>query len=422
MKALLTIFVNECRAILRSKTLVMLLVASVGWMLAAPRLFVGDGTESGFRQMTLHYSLGGVAALLAVTLLISATGSIARERNAKRLALTMVRPVRYFVIALGKILAYVACGAVVLAVSATIEFARQDAVRCRHVFKPLMPSVTEEAEAMYADYMANTNTPDEVRQTKKSVVLRLLANRAIDRYDTIVTNADWVWKFDFKDMDLDPKLAAEPRYARFRFSTDFDQREDVAGELQLGPYYHAVSNITQAVIEVPLLPAPIIGPSDELRFRNLGRNPLMLRPRRDVEVLIPADSFGWNLFRAYLELVAMLALLISFGVFLGSSLGRPAALFTALTVLLLSEMAPSVVDNYVDELETDRVDAIGLAITRVSVYVTKPVSSLRPLEALSLDECVEPREVARILAIDLVLLPIFLAMLSALVMPRKQDF
>ena len=422
MKALLTIFVNECRAIVRSKTLVMLVIASVAWMFAAPRLFVGDGTESGFRQMTLHYSLGGVAALLAVTLLVSATGSIARERTAKRLALTMVRPVRYFVIALGKILAYVACGAAVLAIAATIEFARQDDVRCRHVFKPLMPSVAEEAEAMYADYMASTNTPEEVRLAKKSVVLRLLANRAVDRYDTIVTNVDWIWKFDFKGMDSDPELASCPRFARFRFSTNFDQREDVEGELRLGAYHAVVSNITQAVIEVPLLRAEGSGASDELVFRNSGRNPLMLRPRRDVEVLIPADSFGWNLVRAYLELVAMLALLIAFGVFLGSSLGRPAALFTAITALLLSEMAPSVVDNYVDELETDRVDAVGLAITRVSVYVTKPVSSLRPLEALSLDECVEPREVARILAVDLVLLPLFLAFLSALVMPRKQDF
>ena len=148
----------------------------------------------------------------------------------------------------------------------------------------------------------------------------------------------------------------------------------------------------------------------------------MLRPRRDVELLVPADAFGWNLGRAYLELVAMLALLIAFGVFLGTTLGRPTALFTAIAVLLLSEMAPSVVDNYVDELETDKVDAVGLAITRFSSYVTKPVSSLRPLEALSLDECVESREVLRVLACDLVLLPLLFALLSALVMPRKQDF
>ena len=148
----------------------------------------------------------------------------------------------------------------------------------------------------------------------------------------------------------------------------------------------------------------------------------MLRPRRDVELLTPADGFGWNLLRAYLELVAMLTLLISFGVFLGSALGRPVALFTAIAALLLSEMAPSVIEQYADELETDRVDAVGLAITRVAAGVTKPVSSLRPLEALSLDECVEPAEVTRVLAVDFVALPLLFALLAAFVMPRKQDF
>ena len=115
----------------------------------------------------------------------------------------------------------------------------------------------------------------------------------------------------------------------------------------------------------------------------------------------------------------MLALLIGFGVFLGSALGRPAALFTAVSVLLLSEMAPSVIEQYPDELETDRADAIGLAITRFTYQATKPLSSLRPLEALSLDEGLEPREAFRTLAIDFVLFPMLFAFLSALVMPRK---
>lgn len=415
MKALLEIFLNECRAILRSKTLLMLLIASVGWMFAAPHLFTGDGTDEGFRQMSLHYSLGGVAALLAVSLLVAATGSIAKERVAKRLALTMVRPVRYFNIALGKILAFVACGALVLAVAAAVELFRSDATPCRHVLKPVMPSVMEEAEYMYADYMASTNLAEEIRHAKKSVVLRILASRALDRYDTIATNSVWNWKFDTSRLDGCPSV-------RLKFSTMFDQRDDVAGSLRLGPYFGVVSNITQAVIEVPLEKTPVGSSGDMLQFCNEGRNQVMLRPRRDVELLTPADSFGWNLFRAYLELVAMLALLISFGVFLGSALGRPSALFTAITVLLLSEMAPSVIEQYADELEADRVDSIGLAITRVSAYVTKPVSTLRPLEALALDECVEPREVLRVLATDFVFLPLIFALLSSLIMPRKQDF
>ena len=439
MKSLFEVFANEWRSLVRSKTILMLLVASVAWMFAAPQLFTGDGTADGFRQMSLHYSLGGVAAMLAITLTIAAAGSVAKERAAKRLALTMVRPVRYFAIALGKMLALAACGALVLGVAAAVEYARSGNSGasagaqnvCRHVLKPIMPPVREEAEAMYADYMASSNTPVAVKQAKKEVVLRMLANRAVDRYDTIGTNCVWRWKFEekVKSKSEKGKSAESGRISvRLKFSTMFDQRDDVEGELRFGNYSGVVSNITQAVIEVPLeKKVEKVGGGGEscgewLEFENLGKNQVMLRPRRDVELLVPADSFGFNLWRAYLELVAMLALLIAFGVFLGTALGRPTALFTAIAVLLLSEMAPSVVDNYVDELETDKVDAVGLAITRFSSYVTKPVSSLRPLEALSLDECVEMREVLRVLACDLVLLPLLFALLSALVMPRKQDF
>ena len=419
MKGFLTIFLNECRAVVRSKTLPLLVFAGVAWMFAAPHFFTSDGTADGMREMSIRYSLGGVAAMLSVSLLISATGSIAKERAAKRLALTMVRPVRYFVIALGKTLAYTVCGAVVLAVCAPIEYFRQPESVCRHVMKPIEPSLRQEAEEMYEYYMASSNTPAKVKATKKEVVLRLLANRAKDRYDAVETNSCWRWRFDFSDSGLDRGSGLN---ARFRFSAGYGQREEVIGTLGFGFRHAAVSNMTQAVVEVPLRPTDERHTAEgELEFRNLGRTAVMLRPRMDVELLTPADSFGWNLLRAYLELTAMLSLLVSFGVFLGASLGRPAALFTAIAVLLLSEMAPSVIDQYADELESDKVDAVGLAITRAAMTVTRPLSSLRPLEALSLDECVESREVASVMFVDLVGFPVLFALLAAFVIPRKQD-
>ena len=420
MKGLLAIFLNECRTVLRSKTLAMLLIAGVAWMFAAPCLFTGDGTVSGLREMSLHYSLGGVAALLAVALLISATGSIAKERSAKRLALTMVRPVRYFNIALGKTLAHALCGALVLAVCAVIEAVRSPDVTCRHVLKPVMPTLRQEAESMYDYYIANSNTPARVKAARRDVVIRMLMNSAKDRYDTVETNACFAWKFDLPK-GLDGRVGQYS--ARFRFSANFDQREDVRGRLAFEEFRGVVSNITQSVIEIPLsLSSLPPSPDGELIFRNDGKTPVMLRPRRDVELLTPGDPFVWNLARAYVELVAMLTLLISFGIFLGASLGRPAALFTAISILLLSEMAPSVIDQYADELETDKVDAVGLAITRVAMTVTRPVSSLRPLEALSLDECVEPKEVVSVFLIDCIGLPLIFMLLSALVIPRKQEF
>ena len=117
----------------------------------------------------------------------------------------------------------------------------------------------------------------------------------------------------------------------------------------------------------------------------------------------------------------LITLVGAFGVFLSAALGRPVALFTAIVFLLVSEMSPSVVEQYPDEFGATLSDRIGLMVARTVADATHPVSSLSPLERLSRDECVEPREVVRAVAINVVALPILLAILAAFILPRKQE-
>ena len=158
MRKFLEIVKLELKSLVRSRAVAMLVVASAAWMVVFPRVAKGDGTPAGLRELVMHFSLGGVFALLVVALLASATGSIARERAARRLQLTLVRPVRYTVVALGKISAHVAVGAGVLALACAILALTVDvSVPCSHVLSPAMPSPREEAKAMYASYMADTS-------------------------------------------------------------------------------------------------------------------------------------------------------------------------------------------------------------------------------------------------------------------------
>ena len=120
-------------------------------------------------------------------------------------------------------------------------------------------------------------------------------------------------------------------------------------------------------------------------------------------------------------MAAVVTLVVAFGVFLSAALGRPVALFTAIVFLLVSEMSPSVVEQYPDEFGATLSDRIGLMVARTVTDATHPVSSLTPLERLSRDECVEPREVVRAVAINVVALPILLAFLAAFILPRKQE-
>jgi hypothetical protein len=120
-------------------------------------------------------------------------------------------------------------------------------------------------------------------------------------------------------------------------------------------------------------------------------------------------------------MVSVLAFVVAFGVFLGAGLSRPVALFTAMVMLAVSEMSPSVVDQYPDQLETDRIDRIGLAITRFVERGTKSVSSLSPLSLVADDDCVEVGDAASTFALDFVALPALLCALSALLIRRKQE-
>ena len=411
------IFWLEFTGLVRSKALALLVAASVVWMLALPLVMRGDGTADGARELYVHYSIGGVFALLVVSLLASAAGSLAREREAKRLQLTLVRPVRYTLIVLGKILAHVAAGALVLAIACGALAFKTDLKRpCNHVLSPILPAPREEAKVMYESYMKDPSTPEAVKRTKKAIVLRLLENRAVDRYEAIQTNETATWRFG--GLGELRGLAV-----RMRFTNQYEMRQDVRGVFALGEWRGVVSNITQAVLTVPLTARALGGrlETGELSFENQGTSALMLRPRKDINLLVPADAFGWNLLRAYVVLTAILAFVISLGAFLSAGLGRPVAMFVAFVTLIVSEMSPSVVQQYPDELETKLIDRIGLHITRFAAEVTRPVSSAAPLEALAKGECVEPETVFRTAAADFLAVPLLLSILAALILPRKQD-
>jgi hypothetical protein len=395
----------------------MLLLAASAWMLIFPNLAKADGTAQGTREIIIHYSLGGVFILLAVAILASSSGSLAKERAAKRLQLTMVRPARYALIALGSILAHTVAAAFVMLVAFLLIAPRVDlSTPCSHVTKPIMPSTQEEAKAMYDIYMADTNTPVAVREAKKSVVLRLLANRAVDRYETIGTNEVGRWRFRVPD-------DTEGLAVRMRFTNQLDMRQDLLGEFRLGTLGASISNITQAVLTIPLKNRVQASTNEvgTLEFFNKGVSAVMLRPRKDIELLHPADEFWKNMFRAYLECIAIFALLAAFGTVLSASLGRSVAIFVAFVALAVSEMSPSVVKQYPDELEKNALDRAGLYIARFTADFTRPISSLSPIGKLAKDECVEYSEVGNILLADLIILPTVLSLLAALGIARKEE-
>lgn len=412
----------ELVSLMRSWSLPLLAAAAVGWTFAARHFVRGDGTAAGDRTILIGYALGGVSALVFIALAAAAAGSVSKERAAKRLQLTLLRPVSAFAVAFGRILALTAAGSLVFALAlAAVLLSVPDEPVCRHVLHPVMESPREEAERMYAEYMLDPATPDEVKRAKKSAVLAILEQKAVDRYDLLPTNAVSSWSFRLPPL-ADASL---PMWVRIRFSDSFSRKQEVLGAFRFRDRGAAVSNLTQSVNVFPLLPvgtpaAERKGEAEVLSFANRGEANLMLRPRRDVELLIAADSRTMNSVRCWLELTALMMAVVAFGVFLGTALSRPVAVWTVLVTLLLSVASPAVVEQYPLELEMPKDDAIALVLSRAVDTVTKPLNAFAPVTRFAENECIEWTEVGAAVGLDALMLSVLFSLLSILVLKRKK--
>ena len=419
-------FILAWRALVRGHVLTLLLVATALAHLFLPAIVRSDGTAAGWREMFVRAVPGAVIAFITVTILACACGFFAQERERFRLSLTVVRPVSAFGVACGKWLALCAVAAVSLAFTGILTAYRlSDAPRCLHHHAPQLPPAAVCAQAAMAAYLADPNTPEKVKNAPKAAVLSLLTNKELDRYDVIPKGATFAWPFA-------ETLAATNRdvFVRVRFATQFEMRSAFEGEFAFGPYHAPVKHSTQSVLDVPLVVGPALSTNllatvagtnatVALQFANTGNETVMLRPRRDLEILTPADSFRANLVRALMQIFAGVALLAAFGLFLSAAVSRPVAIFTAVVAVMVTLMAPSVVAQFPDEMDTKLTERFGLAVSRLICSLTQTVSEAEPLSDLATDRCVEIAALAKSLLVNVIVLPCVLLAATAMIVRRK---
>ncbi len=416
-------FLLAWRTLVRGRVLAVLLAAAILDHLLLPSLIRSNGTADGWREMFMCVVPGSVHLFICIALVSCACGLFAVDRDGHRLSLTLVRGVSAFSVAFGKWLALCAVGAIVLFANAAFTQVRMmDAPPCRHHLRPAMPPAAVVAESLLEDYLKDPKTPERVRKAPRSEVLSLLANKEIDRYDVIAPGATVRWPF--------PADAARPgAVVRVRFATAFELRAPLVGRFEFGQYSAAVSNSTQSVTDLPLLLSDVAGAKgaspaaaaeeEGLAFTNEGTENVMLRPRRDLEIMNMADSFSLNLLRATLQMLSTVALLSAFGLFLSSALSRPVSIFTALVVMAVAMMAPSVVEQYPEELGATAADRMGLWFSRTVQSLTASATAASPVSDLAAGKCVELRDLAASVVRDALAVPCAFLALAAFIARRR---
>lgn len=402
------------RALVRGHVLTLLLAAVALVHVLFPSIVRADNTVAGWREMFIRAVPGFVVAVVLVVTLACACGFFSRERETNRLALTVVRPASAFSVALGRWLALCCVAMVALTMNAALTFARlPDAPGCRHHVAPILPPAATVAREMMEEYLKDPSTPEAVRKAPRRRVLELLTNREKDRYDAIVPKESQAWTFPVSG-------SCSGLAVRVCFSSASSMSRSARGTLTFAGLTAVVSNNTQTLVEIPLEgTATGFSATNSLVFANTGTVPMMLRPRRDVELLLPADSFLANLVRATIQSLAVIAILAAFGIFLSSALSRPVSIFTALVVLVVALMAPDTLDQFTEELDISVGDRIGLALSRGVASVTAAFMAPSPVSDLATGRCIEWTELARTMLEDLLVWPAVFLSLSALLVRRR---
>ena len=419
-------FLIAWRSLWRGKTLWILLAAVVAAHVFLPGLARSDGTSAGRLEMHVRVVCGAVAALAYVSALALACGSFAREREDDLLPLSLVRPVSAFSVAAGRWFALVLLLAGILAVNAVLtnivlSRSAYPPGDCRIHHAPALPPAEVTAASAMEAFLKSERTPDEVKKAPRAAVLALLTAKENERYEVIRPGQAVSWPFAVP-------VGTGPLVVRTRFSTLYNLKADLSGIFRYGVLEGVVSNSTQAILETPLRPsnkwtdpvASVLGTDPAaVSFTNTGKTDVMLRPRRDVELLAPGDSFMANSARATGEMLAIAGLLAAFGLFLSAALSRPVALFTAAVLLAAALMAPDAVSQFPDEFHATAGEKAGLFISRAVTRLTAALSEVSPVSDLAAGRAIAPGALARTLVADLVAWPALFLALAAFILRRK---
>ena len=417
-------FLLAWRALVRGHVLTALLALTTLAHVLLPAVVRSDGTAAGGQEMFLRVIPGSVYLLLCVALLACACGLVAQARESHRLALAVVRPVSAGALVSGPLLALVAVAGLVLALNMGLTCARGGWTDCRHVYEPVLDPPEKAAQQELEEFLQRVQSdPDVSAEYRKRVLeaprhqlLSIFIGQEIDRYEAVHPGETLELPF--------PKEAAgapSDTLVRIRFSTQFNMRADLSGQITFGPWSAAVSNSTQSVIDIPLARTSAVGTDGppKLVFRNTGSSLAMVRPRRDVQVLTPADSFVLNMLRASGEMLCVITFLCAFGLFLSAALSRPVATFSAFVLLVVTEMAPAVLEQFPETLDTTFTEKIGLQLTRAVAYLTSALTKPQPVSDLATGTCVEWSALGSAALVDAVLAPLVLLALAAYIVRRR---
>ena len=431
-------FVLGLRAPWRSRLVAALLVLLAATVLVLPAPLHSDGTPAGELRMLLTWTLGPAMAILAAASLWAGCAAISPEVWDRRYASAAVTPARPFEAWLGRWLGLVAIDAALLA-AVLLGIGAQVARRVPAAAIAVRARLAADPEAFEAEVRRIfADLPPEVRAAvdEPKALASIRRDLAGEAYLPVAPGRARAWGF------LLPDPAPEEAELRFQFMSSYGSLQGAKGAL-------AVSADGRAVAEIPvtnddpgfvsaMIPASALRGARRLavEFRNGesadGGASVLLRQSDSLRVLVPAGGLVANLMRAFLALLAPLALLAALGAALGCAFSFPVAAFLATAIVTMALASGGTAFRESFEGETHRhgeapaetrldraARRFSLGASAVLRESTAPIDRTEALDRLGDGIAVEARAAFLALLLDGLALPLLLGLLGGLALRAR---
>jgi hypothetical protein len=424
MQPLLAIAWLTWKAAFRFRLFLVVAVLLLGSVVGLPLLIKDDGTARGFTQILLTYTLGTISALLGLSTLWLACGTLARDIEECTVQVVAIKPVARWQIWLGKWLGILAVNAFLLLLCGGAVFAllqwrarrlppaqqtilRNEILVARGSAKPPVPNYDEEVKQILQKKLKESPVPlTDVKYVRDQILAGLQAGDQMAPPDY---RKPWV-------LDLGVaknRLRDRPLYLRIKFNAAQPSPSKtyrgfwVLGDFEAPRYRTAELSLAADTFHEFVLPPNLVDESGKLTINFINRSEsVLLFPLEDgLEVLYPEGGFGLNFARGVGIIFFWLAFLAAIGLMASSFLSFPVAAFFSIGVLIVgmstSTMALILEQGTIFEVNHDTgvadqqtvIDHIALPMFRGLLNLINLVRGFSPIDSLSTGRSVSWSEV-----------------------------
>lgn len=417
------------------------LAASVAFAAACAVAAVRRATPPGDPASAhnfVFYSLSAVSAILAVAILSAGASAIAGETRSRTLSLARVKPVPMFRFLAGRWIGITATFAAILAASlaAVAILAGPGAPSaCSRRTVPDMPDARTVADAAVANAKASGVADSaELSRIRRDVMAKLpYATEAVSPGDRLKLAFPMPRPIDGdRPLELEIKFASDS-YSATPLAATCSVRDASASAGTPPAATLRITNITSRLMTLPFPAEKLAGASVlSLEIAHSGtadEMPILVQPRQDVAILVPAGPQSANFVRAFLVIMPILALLAAAGLALGSLFSLPVAVFCAAGLVVsvfTADYSMSDPDalSFEDLPPPTPVQAVTRSVSAATVrtlsFVAKTATAPAPAASLAGAVLIPGSEIAASVLWNGALLPAALLLAASAVLKRKE--